>query len=281
MQAVTQRFSEQVMQSTVGVRVGPATGQRRHRDQARPCSYCSPRGRHPGRNVTFILQDGRTVRGKTLGVFYDMDAGLMQITEPGPWQPAAVGDSNKLKIGQWCLGTGHPGGYRRGRHAVVRMGRILQLEDDGITTDITLVGGDSGGPLFDMQGRVIGIHSRIGNALTANVHVPVSAYRDNWDRLVKGEAWGSQPGVGPFIGVVGANDAKDARIAHVNPGGPADKAGIEPGDVITKFDGHTLTDFASLSRAVRDSDPGERVKVEVRRGDRTLQLEVTVGSRED
>jgi S1-C subfamily serine protease len=158
---------------------------------------------------------------------------------------------------------------------------VLRIEDDGITTDCTLVGGDSGGPLFDMNGRIIGIHSRIGNSLAANVHVPVSTYRDHWDRLVKGEAWGSQSDIGPFIGVVGASDATDARIAHVNPGSPAEAAGIKPGDVITRFNGNPLSDFASLSRAVRQHEPGDRVKVEVRRDGRTLQLDLVVGGRDE
>ena len=281
MQAVTQRLSEQVMQSTVGVRVGPAQGSGVIVTKEGHVLTAAHVAGGPGRDVTFILNDGRRVRGKTLGVFYDQDAGILQITEGGPWKPAAVGDSNKINLGQWCLGTGHPGGYERGRNAVVRLGRVLRIEGDGITTDCTLVGGDSGGPLFDMQGRVIGIHSRIGNSLTANVHVPVSVYREHWDRLVRGDAWGSQPGIHPFIGVVGANDAKDTRIAHVNPGSPADEAGIEPGDVITKFDGKPLTDFASLSRAVRAREPGERVVLEVRREGRTLRLDVTIGGREE
>ncbi len=281
MQAVTQRLSEQVMPATVGVRVGPAQGSGVIVTKEGHVLTAAHVAGAPGREVTFILNDGRTVRGKSLGMFYDLDAGLVQITEGGPWKPAPVGDSNTIKVGQWCLGTGHPGGYERGRKPVVRLGRVLRIEDDGITTDCTLVGGDSGGPLFDMQGRVIGIHSRIGNSLTANVHVPVSAYRDQWDRLVKAEAWGSQPGMAPFIGVVGAKDAKDTRIGQVNPGSPAEDAGIVPGDVILSFDGKPLSDFASLSRAVRSQEPGEQVRLEVRRGDRTLRLNVTIGGREE
>jgi serine protease Do len=281
MQAVVQRLSEQVMDSTVGVRVGPAQGSGVIISKEGHVLTAAHVAGSPGREATFLLQDGTTVKGKTLGVYYDLDAGLMQITDAGPWQPVPIGDSKKVKVGQWCLGTGHPGGYQRGRNAVVRIGRILRIEDDGLTTDCTLVGGDSGGPLFDMEGRVIGIHSRIGNALTTNVHVPVATYREHWDRLVRGDAWGSQPGAGPFIGVVGANEAKDARIVQVNPGSPAEQAGIQPGDVIIKFAGKELTDFESLSRAVRSKDPGDRVKVEVRRDGRTLQLSLVIGSYDD
>jgi serine protease Do len=281
MQAVVQRVSEKVMDSTVGVRVGPAQGSGVIVTKEGHVLTAAHVAGSPGREVSFLLHDGRTVTGKTLGLYYDLDAGLMQITEPGPWPAVPVADSGKVKVGQWCLGTGHPGGYQRDRNAVLRFGRVLKIEDDGLTTDVTLVGGDSGGPLFNMEGHVIGVHSRIGNALTTNVHVPSSIYRQYWDRLVKSEAWGSQPDVGPFIGVVGANDAKDARIAHVNPGGPAERAGIRAGDVITRFDGKELTDFESLSRAVRSKDPGDRVRVEVLRDGQTLGLSLTVGSRDE
>jgi serine protease Do len=281
MQAVMQRLSSQITRSTVGVRVGPAQGSGVIVSREGHVLTAAHVAGAPGREATFVLRDGSIVNGKTLGIYYDLDAGLMQITDPGPWHPAPMGDSNKVRVGQWCLGTGHPGGFQRGRTAVLRLGRVLRIEDDGITTDCTLVGGDSGGPLFDMDGRVIGIHSRIGNSLTANVHVPVSTYRDNWNRLVKSESWGTLPGSGPFIGVVGASDAKDARIAHVNPGSPAEKAGIQPGDVVTRFDGKPLGDFESLSRAVRERAPGDRVKLEVRRGERTLRLDVTIGSRDE
>jgi serine protease Do len=281
MEAVTKRLSQQVMKYTVGVRVGPAQGSGVIVTREGHVLTAAHVAGAPGRPVTFTLNDGSRVKGKSLGVFFDMDAGLLQITDKGPWQPAPVGDSKGLKIGQWCLGTGHPGGYQRGRNAVVRLGRILRIDDDGITTDCTLVGGDSGGPLFDMEGHVIGIHSRIGNSLTANVHVPISTYRDNWDRLVKGDVWGSQPGVAPFIGVVGDRDPNVARIAQVTAGTPAEQAGIAVGDVVTRFDGQAIDNFGSLSRAVRNKQPGERVAIEVLRGGQTVRLQLTIGAREE
>ncbi len=179
------------------------------------------------------------------------------------------------------LALGHPGGYESGRRPVLRMGRILDIEDDEIRTDCTLVGGDSGGPLFDMEGRVIGIHSRIGGPLTANIHVPIQTYQDTWDRLAAGESWGLPLGSsGPYIGVMGDPDAQDARIIEVYPDTPAEKAGIQVGDVIVKFDGRAISDFASLARAVQASRPGSKVKIEVRRGETTVAVDLEIGQRE-
>lgn len=281
MQGVMQRLAERVAESTVSVRVGSAQGSGVIVNREGYVFTAAHVIGGPGRDATLTLNDGRSVRGRTLGANYDLDAGLIQITDEGDWKVAEVGDSKQLKVGQWCLATGHPGGFQRGRTAVVRFGRILKVADDGITTDCTLVGGDSGGPVFDMEGRVIGIHSRIGNSLSANVHIPVAVYRTDWDRLAKGEAWGMQPGIGPFIGVVGAAGSSDAKIASVTPGGPAEEAGIRPGDVITRFDGAAIDDFESLIRAVAETEPGDRVALEIRRGDETVRLRVTIGSRED
>jgi Trypsin-like peptidase domain len=107
-----------------------------------------------------------------------------------------MGKSGELAKGQWVIGIGHPGGFRPNRTPVVRVGRILHTDSFVLRTDCTLVGGDSGGPLFDMQGRVIGIHSRIGGfAITENMHVPVDTFRATWDKLAEGRSWGTDLGV--------------------------------------------------------------------------------------
>jgi serine protease Do len=112
-----------------------------------------------------------------------------------------IADSRKLSYGQWCVALGHPGGYQDDRGIVLRLGQVLDMSDQAITTNCTLVGGDSGGPLFDMDGRVIGINSRISEQLTNNMHVPVNAFREGgaWDRLLKGEVWGRLPGQAQLV----------------------------------------------------------------------------------
>jgi len=234
----------------------------------------------PNRKATVILCDGRQVPGKSLGVYRTLDAGLMKIDKPGPWPRAELAKSDAGKVGQWCLAVGHPGGFEEGRKPVVRIGRVLLRDKSAITTDCTLVGGDSGGPLFDMEGHVLGVNSRIGRFMTANLHVPIAAYRESWDRLVKGDAWGHFLGIGPYLGVQGEPDSKEARIARVIPGTPAEKAGVQSGDVIVKYNGQSITDFAALQTRVGECRPGEKVTLEVRRNGKRIQLDAVLGERD-
>ncbi len=240
------------------------------------------------RNSVITLPDGHRVLAKTLGLNRTIDAGMVKIVDRnrhhknGDWPYREMGDSTKLEPGQWCLATGHPNGFQTTRGPVVRLGRVLSInESHGITTDCTLVGGDSGGPLFDMDGRVIGIHSRIGGSLALNIHIPTSDFQESWERMVKGEEWGSFPGTEPFIGVQGDKKARDARIAEVFPHTPAAKAGIRAGDVLTKFNGQPIPTFDSLIEAVATKKPGDKVALELRRNDQSLQLELIVGKRDN
>jgi len=143
----------------------------------------------PGLKVTFTFPDGSEAVGTTLGRYKTADAGLMKIDDEGKWPFVEKGRSADLKPGTWCVAVGHPMGYQEERPPVVRVGRVLKLEEDLIQTDCLLVGGDSGGPLFDLEGKLIGINSRIGNSPTLNFHVPVDVFLDNWDRLVGSQSW--------------------------------------------------------------------------------------------
>ena len=138
-----------------------------------------------GREVRLTFPDGKTAKGKTVGIGRDNDAGLIRITDKGAWPHVAVGDLEQTHSGDRVLAMGHPGGFDLKRSLVVRLGRIIRLEDGALRTDCTISPGDSGGPLFDMYGRVIGIHSFISGSLTANFHVPITGFYDDWEELVK------------------------------------------------------------------------------------------------
>jgi hypothetical protein len=153
----------------------------------------------PNRKCIVVTPDGKKLDGKTLGRNTSIDSGLVQITTAGDYPPAEMGRSTGLRKGQWVVTIGHPGGFRPNRTPVVRVGRILHVDGNVIQTDCTLVGGDSGGPLFDLDGKVIGIHSRIMNKISENFHVPVDTYINTWDRLAKGEQWGGPLGIQPLV----------------------------------------------------------------------------------
>jgi serine protease Do len=230
------------------------------------------------RRVTVILPDGRRLKAKTLGSNRDYDSGMIRITDEGDWPFVEMGDSEKLKKGDWCLALGHPDGYKRGRSPVLRLGRVLSLGKKTIRTDCALVGGDSGGPLFDLSGKVIGIHSRIGSGLSFNIHVPVDTYRETWDRLVKGEVWGPTR---PYIGVILTPDAKECRIAEVKKGSPAEKGGLQPDDVVLRCDKKKIGDLEGLIDLIGRHKPGDELSLEVRRGTEIVNLKVVVGNREE
>ena len=235
------------------------------------------------RDVTIILSDGRKVKGKSLGGNRGLDCGLVQITDKGKWPHVEMGHSAELRRGQWCVAVGHPGGFRPGRPPVVRLGRVLGQGRKGIQSECTLVGGDSGGPLFDLDGNVIGIHSRIGNNIAANIHVPVDAFRDSWERLAAGEVWGGRyPGRSarePYLGVRASDEADDCRIGQVVPGSPAARAGLLPDDVITRIAGKKVHTFDDLIGQVQTRQPGDEVDIQVRRGEETVTVRAVLGKR--
>jgi serine protease Do len=288
MQDQVRAVTTHVLPATVGVEVGTAQGSG---------VIITPDGfvltaahviGQPNREATLFLHDGRRLRARTLGTFRSLDAGLLKIEasagQGGPWPFVPIGDSARLVPGQWCLATGHPGGLQSSQSPAVRLGRILRLklgsdEMQSISTDCTLIGGDSGGPLLDMYGRVIGIHSRIGEPLNANLHVPINVYRESWTRLVKGDNWGYVPGQQPFIGVEGDPSAKEARLRSVFPDSPAAQAGLLKGDVVVRFNGKTVNDFVGLQRAVAESEPGASVSVVVQRDGRKIELLLVLGSK--
>lgn len=270
---------------TVGVKIGPAQGCGVIITASGLVLTAAHVAMRPGKNAEILLNDGRRVMAKTLGLNRDFDAGLMRIN-PGqnggkPWPSASPGTSQNLRAGMWCIATGHPGGYDQARGCVTRVGRILFVRSRSIVTDCALIGGDSGGPLFDLEGRLIAIHSRIGNDVAENLHVPIDHYRDSWDRLLTSESWGTLPGFRPVIGVTGNNSLQDAVVLSVRDGSPADEAGIEPGDVITEFGDIKITNFSSLTAAVSDTMPGERVIMWIRRAETSVRVSLEIGRGDD
>ena len=229
------------------------------------------------RQVSFTFPNGKTAHGKTVGVNFENDTGLMRITDRGTWPHAEMGDLRQARNGDWVLALGHPGGLDVRRSLVVRLGRIIRMDDDALQTDCTLSPGDSGGPLFDMHGRVIGIHSAISTPMAENFHVAVTAFYNGWDRLVKAPApknKADQPQA--YVGATGVDDADGCRLTKVDEDGPAARAGLKPGDLVVKVDGREVKLYASFWHWVAQAEPGDTLNIEVKRGDQLLSLEIKV-----
>lgn len=144
-----------------------------------------------GDELTITLPGGREVKAKALGRDMNRDAALAQITEPGEYAFADMGDPSTIEKGEWVLALGHPGGYDGQRGAPLRVGRLWDIDKKSFyRSDCTVSGGDSGGPLFDLEGKVIGIHSSISQDLSENRHVPIAVFEKDMARMKKGEVWG-------------------------------------------------------------------------------------------
>lgn len=236
----------------------------------------------PGMRVTFVFPDGSTARGESLGVNEGIDSGLLKITDEGPWPFVEMGDLEAIERGDWVVAMGHPGGFDSERPVVARLGRVLNSRDTVLQSDCTIIGGDSGGPLFDLEGRVIGIHSRIGGGLTANFHVPISTYHDTWDRLLAGEMWNrAMPNRAlragdPYIGVRPGRGG-GAVIGEVIEGQAADNAGMQRGDRVVEVNEKPVESFGDVVHEIRALEAGDTVVFSVIRDDETIDLELELG----
>ena len=176
---------------------------------------------------------------------------------------------------------GHSTGFDPARTPPVRFGTVVS---DGpgnyLTTDCTLIGGDSGGPLFDLDGKVVGINSSIGDALKNNNHAGVDGFKEDWDRLMAGEVWGRlqmDPMLNPERAVMGIELGAQIRggglvIAGVSE--HASKAGMRPGDVIDQVEGKKVRNGRALQNYLAKKVAGDKVAVVVLRGGKPVELEI-------
>ncbi|MDG2399601.1 MAG: trypsin-like peptidase domain-containing protein [Akkermansiaceae bacterium] len=224
------------------------------------------------KEMTVIFPDGRQEKAKVLGANFTRDAAMAKLIGPGPWPFAEIGDSKSLEVGDFVVAMGHPKGYDPTRRPPVRFGRVMDKGNlDFVTTDCTLIGGDSGGPLFDLEGRVVGIHSHIAPDRRVNNHAGLSGFKNSWENMLAGKSWGVLGGDrrDPNRPVLGLNLRKTDLglvVDEVPRGGPASAAGFLPGDFVISINGELITEVEKLSEIFVDLLPGEEVKVDFSRG---------------
>ena len=232
----------------------------------------------PGRAVTIVLADGRKLKGKALGMHRGSDSGMVRITDPPGDLPIVDFDKSKDKLpkmGQWCIAVGNPGGLDKERGAVVRVGRVIKATRTTVRTDCMLLGGDSGGPLFDFNGVVIGIHSRISSATDQNMHVAMTAFQDEWKGLINPASK-----IPAFLGVYTEDNEKGALVLEVRDSSPAKKAGVQKGDILQKVNDKKIKDAVDLTEIIRSFRPGTKVKITLLRDGKKKVLEVNLVSRD-
>ena len=235
-----------------------------------------------------IFPDGKQARCKVLGADYERDVSLAKITQAGTYPFAEMGDSDKLEPTSIVVALGHPGGFDLRRSPPVRIGRISQKNMGGfLVSDCTLVGGDSGGPLFDLDGKVVGIHSSISESLSFNRDAPTSAAKADWDKLLEGKRWGTLGG--PVAEMFGKNrnravlggvldtESKDGvAVKEVQPKSPLEEAGLKAGDVILKLGGEDVKTSDAIAEKLGKSKPGDKMEIVYRRDGAERKAEVTL-----
>lgn len=241
-------------------------------------------------SVQVVFPDGRQVDGKVLGANYSRDIAMVKIEADGPWPAVAIGSSEPLSAGDWLVAVAHSAGYDPGRTPPVRFGRVISTGPGYfLTSDCTLIGGDSGGPLFDFSGKLVGIHSSIGKSLSNNNHAGIDGFKEDWERLLAGETWGAlslNPFANPDMPVLGIGmgmmrGVRGVIVENVVPGSPAAAAGVRPGDIIRRMDEEDVNDGGELLQMLAKRQAGETVKLEFDRKRSQHKTEVTLKRRSD
>lgn len=245
----------------------------------------------PARPVTVLFPDGSQYQAEVLGRNADADAAVLKISEPSrvgdgfPFAP--MGRTSDTQAGQWCFAMGHPGGYRQDREAPVRFGRVLSVGSRTVVSDCAILLGDSGGPLFDLEGRVIGIHSMITSLIIENRHVAIDAFHNDWDRLLSGDRWGSLRAAdnglveSGFFGVQLRWKDFVPQVDEVVPGSPAEKSGLKEGDVLLQIAGGRIADRLDLATILALLESEQTVDLKIRRGAEETLVQLTTGPREN
>ncbi|MGQ0749461.1 MAG: DegQ family serine endoprotease [Betaproteobacteria bacterium] len=245
--------------------------------------------------ITVKLNDKREFKAKVIGADRRTDIALLKIEASG-LQAVRFGDPGRLRVGEWVVAIGSPFGFENTVTAgiVSAKGRTLPQENfvPFIQTDVAVNPGNSGGPLFNMRGEVVGINSQIysrtGGFMGLSFAIPIDVANDIAQQLrTTGKVTRGRIGVviqpitKELAESFGLPKAAGALVNSVEKGGPAEKAGIESGDVILRFDGKPVNSSEDLPRIVGATRPGSKVTVQLWRNKTTRDVQVVVAELQD
>src|SRR5438094_3873892 len=240
--------------------------------------------------VRVRLADRREFKGKIAGLDHTTDIAVVKIEAKG-LSTVKLGDASKIRVGEWVVAIGSPFGFDNTVTAGIISGTSRSLPEGSyvpfIQTDAAVNPGNSGGPLFNMRGEVIGInsaiYSRTGGYMGLAFAIPIDVAKSVEEQLLKtGKVERGRLGVG--IQEVSASLARSfglerpqgALVSTVESGGPAEKAGVKPGDVILAFNGKPIEQASQLPQVVAQTKPGTKAEVEVWRGGKKQTLGVAI-----
>lgn len=241
--------------------------------------------------VTVHLTDKREFKAKVLGTDPKTDIAVIKI-EGKNLPVVKLGKSENVKVGEWVAAIGAPFGLDNTVTAGIVSAKSRNLPDEQfvpfIQTDVAVNPGNSGGPLFNMKGEVIGINSQIfstsGGFMGLSFAIPIDLAVQIKDELMKnGKVSRGRLGIlmqqltPELAKSFNLKDAKGALIAQIEKDGPADKAGLRDGDVVIEYNGKPIADIRELSQAVASTKPGAKVKVKAMREGKPVNLVIVVG----
>lgn len=240
-------------------------------------------------SITVTLNDGTSLPARLIGRDIKTDLALLQVTTRHPLPFVKFGDSDHARIGDWVIAIGNPFGLGSTVTAGIVSARNRDINagpyDDFIQTDAPINRGNSGGPLVDMNGNVIGVNSAIyspsggsvgiGFAIPSNMVKLVVAQLRRFGAVRRGYIGVRIQAITPDLAAgFGLKSTEGALVAEVTPGGPAARAGIHKGDLIIGYDGKPVPDSRTLPRIVAETAIGRSVPVEIIRNGRHLTLPV-------
>jgi len=244
--------------------------------------------------VTVRLQDRRTFTAKVVGTDPKYDIALLKVKDGDSLPTVSIGDSRSLKPGQWVLAIGSPFGfdYTVTQGIVSAIGRNLGSSDQPYTsfiqTDVPINRGNSGGPLFNLQGQVVGINSQIysntGGYQGVSFSIPIDVAMNAVEQLkAKGYVTRGMLGVqvssisDEMVKAFKLNNGDGAAVVSVEPGSAAEKADIQPGDIILSYNGQRLRQASDLPPLVSMTKPHTKVPMQILRDGKRQTIEVIVG----
>ncbi len=246
--------------------------------------------------ITVILHDNTRLKAELVGRDQKTDLAVLKVKADDKLKAVGFGNSDKSRVGDWVMAIGNPFGLGGTVTAGIISARGRDINsgpyDDFIQTDASINRGNSGGPMFNLKGEVIGINTAIfspsGGSVGIGFAIPSSAAYPVIKQLIKhGEVKRGWLGVHiqsvteEIAETLGLKEAAGALVASIIPGGPAEKAKIEPGDIILKFNGKKVGEMRRLPRIVADTEVGKMVSVEVWRNNKMVMLEAKIEELDD